>query len=292
MFALQILLSLLLSQEPPAPTPPAPVAGGPAAETETPQAAWEALAKATFAEQPVQAFDLAFHLRVRPDDIQTNDLAARYRFLSPGYVRATLESGREHLRGPDGDYLIDGEEVLKLVGREAAEDKKQLDEAVGVAKNFMALTDIARLKPKEVSRALAPTQLLPDELRERAASLRWLSVKTDGFHLLSSKPLPEGARREQRALLGLHATDPVLSLAVIIEDTLGPDGSPVQEAQLVLLDLRKTAALDDFQVPRHLRVHGLTLRDGARRFRAKPAYELWLRGGTLRPKFKAESFKP
>ena len=31
---------------------------------------------------------------------------------------------------------------------------------------------------------------------------------------------------------------------------------------------------------------------GARRFRAKPAYELWLRGGTLRPKFKAESFKP
>ncbi|MCH2106730.1 MAG: hypothetical protein MK291_08830 [Planctomycetes bacterium] len=292
MFALQLLLSLLLSQEPPAPTPPVPADEGAAEVAESPQASWEALAKATFAEEPVKAFDLAFHLRVRPDDIQTNDLAARYRFLSPGYVRATLESGREHLRGPDGDYLIDGEEVLKLVGREAAEDKKQLDEAVGVAKNFMALTDIARLKPKEVSAAAPPMHLIPAELQERAAGLRWISIRTDGFHLLSSTPLPEGARREQRALLGLHRTDPTLSLSVIIEDTLGADGLPLSQPQLVLLDLRKAAALDGFQVPRHLRVHGLELKDGERRFRAKPAYELWLRGGTLRPTFAAESFKP
>ncbi len=257
------------------------------------KAAWEALAKATFAEEPVTAFDLAFHLRVRPDDIQTNDLAARYRFLSPGYVRATLESGREHLRGPAGDYLIDGEEVLKLVGREATEDKKQLDEAVGVAKNFLALTDLARLKPQEVSGALAPMHLLPEELKERASTLRWISIRTDGFHLLSSSAkLPEGARRVQRAVLGLHTKDPVLELAVIIEDTLGADGLPLSKPSQVLLDLRQSAALDEFQVPRHLRVHGLELVNNVPRFRAKPSYELWLRGGTLRPKFVADAFKP
>jgi len=290
--ALQLLLSLLLLQGPPIPAPPIPAEQGGEKVADSPRATWESLAKATLAEEPVKAFDLAFHLRVRPDDIQTNDLAARYRFLSPGYVRATLESGREHLRGPDGDFLIDGEEALKLVGREAAEDKKQLDEAVGVAKNFMALTDIARLKPKEVSAAAPPMHLIPKELQERAASLRWISIRTDGFQLLSSTPLPEGARREQSALLGLHHRDPVLSLAMIIEDTLGADGLPLSQPQLVLLDLRKATALDGFKVPHHLRVHGLELRGGERRFRSKPAYELWLRGGTLRPTFADESFKP
>ena len=288
-------LFLLLLQDPAAapPATAAPQASAEPAGDPDAKAAWKALAKATFAEEPVTAFDLAFHLRVRPDDIQTNDLAARYRFLSPGYVRATLESGREHLRGPAGDYLIDGEEVLKLVGREATEDKKQLDEAVGVAKNFLALTDLARLKPQEVSGALAPMHLLPEELKERASTLRWISIRTDGFHLLSSSAkLPEGARRVQRAVLGLHTKDPVLELAVIIEDTLGADGLPLSKPSQVLLDLRQSAALDEFQVPRHLRVHGLELVNNVPRFRAKPSYELWLRGGTLRPKFVADAFKP
>jgi len=292
MYALTLLLSLLLPQEP-SDAPAAPAESATIATNSDAQAAWEALAKATLDEKPITAFDLAFHLRVRPDDIQTNDLAARYRFLSPGFVRATLESGREHLRGPAGDYLIDGEEVLKLVGREAAEDKKQIDEAVGVAKNFLALSDPARLKPREVQNALPPMHLLPIDLQERAGALRWISINTNGFHLLtSSAKLPEGARRVQRALLGLNAKDPVLELAVIIEDTLDAKGNPTIKPSRVLLDLRRSAALDGFQVPRHLRVHGLELTPNAPRFRAKPSYELWLRGGTLRPKFLADSFRP
>lgn len=286
---------LLFLQDPVA-TPEAttePAASAQPAGDADAKSAWDALAKATLDEKPVTAFDLVFHLRVRPDDIQTNDLAARYRFLSPGFVRATLESGREHLRGPAGDYLMDGEEVLKLVGREAAEDKKQLDEAVGVAKNFLALTDLARLKPREVQSAEAPLQLLPSDLTERAKGLRWISITTDGFHLLSSSAkLPEGARRVQHALLGLHAKDPILELAVIVENTLGADGLQIAKPSQVLLDLRQSAALDGFQVPRHLRVHSLGLVNSAPRFRQKPAYELWLRGGTLRPEFTADAFRP
>ena len=195
MFALPLLLSLLLLQEP-SNAPAVPSADAAVAADSDANAAWKALAEATLDEKPITAFDLVFHLRVRPDDIQTNDLAARYRFLSPDFVRATLESGREHLRGPAGDYLIDGDEVLKLVGREAAEDKKQIDEAVGVAKNFLALSDPARLKPRAVQNALAPTHLLPTDLEERAGALRWISINTDGFHLLtSSAKLPAGARR-------------------------------------------------------------------------------------------------
>ena len=121
MYLLPLLLALLLQD----PQSPSEATARPTIDA-TAKASWDALAKATFAEKPVTAFDLHFHLRVRPDEIQSNDLTAHYRFLSPGFVRATLESGREHLRGPKGDYLIDGEESLKLVGREAAEDKKQI----------------------------------------------------------------------------------------------------------------------------------------------------------------------
>jgi len=291
MFALPILLSLLLLQDPPAPTPTPAI---PASATDAAaRAAWEALAKATLDEKPVTAFDLAFHLRVRSDNVQTNDIAARYRFLSPGFVRATLESGREHLRGPDGDYLIDGEEVLRLVGREATEDKKQIDETIGIARNFLALTDPARLQPSSVQPAAAPEHLLPPDLEERARTLNWISITTDGFHLLSSSaPLPEGARRVQHALLGIDPKAPVLRLALIVEDTLGADGSPVTRPGLVLLDLRRSAALDGFEVPRHLRVHELDPMALTPRFRAKPSFELWLRGGTLRPEFLADSFRP
>lgn len=292
MLTLPLLLSLLLLQDPPAP-PSAPAVPAAPTTDAAARATWDALAKATLDEKPVTAFDLAFHLRVRPDDVQTNDLRARYCFLSPGFVRVELESGREHLRGPDGDYLIDREEVLKLVGREATEDKKQIDEAVGVARNFLALTDPARLKPRTVQPATAPEHLLPVVLRERASSLRWISITTDGFHLLSSQaPLPEGARRVQHALLGLDPKDPVLELALVVEDTLDSDGAPLASPSQVLLDLRRSAVLDGFQVPRHLRVHGLDPATQTPIFRTKPSYELWLRGGTLRPKFKADAFRP
>jgi len=280
------MLLILLAQDPTT-APQSPTTDAAA------KAVWDSLAEATLAEKPATAFDLHFHLRVRPDDIQSNDLTAHYRFLSPGFVRATLESGREHLRGPQGDYLIDGEETLKLVGREAAEDKRQIDESIGVARNFLALTDPTRLKPSSIHPAAAPTHLLPPLLQERARDLRWINITTSGFHLLSSaRAVPEGGRRVQQALLGISADAPVLQLAIVVEDTLSSDSSPIAPSQHVLLDLRRTASLDSFQVPRHLRVHQLSRSGDAQIFRSKPSFELWLRGGTLRPKFSADAFLP
>ncbi len=288
MYLLPLLLALLL-QDPQSPPEPA---ARPTIDA-TAKASWDALAKATFAEEPVTAFDLHFHLRVRPDEIQSNDLTAHYRFLSPGFVRATLESGREHLRGPKGDYLIDGDESFKLVGREAAEDKKQIDESVGVARNFLALTDPARLKPSSVLPGASPEGLLPLMLHERAHALNWINITTNGFHLLSStKELPLGARRTQRALLGISTETNTLDLAVVLEETFGADGVRLQAPQHILLDLRATTALDGFQVPRHLRVHQLTPGQSKTKFRDKPTFELWLRGGTLRPVFNADAFLP
>ena len=303
MYLLPLLLALLLQD----PQSPPGVTVRPTIDA-TAKASWDALAKATFAEKPATAFDLHFHLRVRPDEIQSNDLTAHYQFLSPGFVRATLESGREHLRGPKGDYLIDGEESFKLVGREAAEDKKQIDEAVGVARNFLALTDPARLKPSSILPGASPEGLLPLELHERARGLNWINITTDGFHLLSStKELPPGARRTQQALLGISGESPTLELAVVLEETFGADGIRVQEPQHILLDLQATTPLDSFQVPRHLRVHQLVPKQPEAKqpetkqpetkqpetlFRAKPTYELWLRGGTLRPEFGADAFLP
>jgi len=285
---LPILLSLLI-QDPQA-TPEAPPAANMDAAA---QATWDALSKATFAEAPVTAFDLKFHLRIRPDEIQSNDLTAHYRFLSPGFVRATLESGREHLRGPKGDYLIDGDEAFKLVGREAAEDKKQIDEAVGVARNFLALTDPARLKPSSVLPGATPLKLLPSALLERARSLNWITITTDGFHLLSStEKLPEGAKRTQQALLGISTESSTLEIAVVLEETFGADGVRLRAPQHVLLDLQKTKELDNFQVPRHLRVHQLIPTQKAAKFRDRPTFELWLRGGTLRPQLSADAFLP
>ena len=290
MYILPLLLALLIQ--------------GPQTPPEAPEndavakASWEALAKATFAKEPATAFDLNFHLRIRPDDIQSNDLTAHYRFLSPGFVRATLESGREHLRGPKGDYLIDGEESVKLVGREAAEDKKQIDETVGVARNFLALTDPARLKPSSIQPGVSPEGLLPEELHERARALNWINISTNGFHLLSStEKLPEGARRTQQALLGISPETSTLALAVVLEETFGADGVRLRAPQHILLDLRSTTALDNFQVPRHLRMHQLIPKQklaaqSPMKFRAKPTFELWLRGGTLRPEFNAEAFLP
>ncbi len=288
MYLLPLLIALLLQD----PQSSSEAAAPPTIDAAA-KASWDALAKATFAEKPATAFDLHFHLRVRPDAIQSNDLTAHYRFLSPGFVRATLESGREHLRGPKGDYLIDGEESFKLVGREAAEDKKQIDEAVGVARNFLALTDPARLKPSSVLLGASPEELLPLELHERARGLNWINITTDGFHLLSStKRLPPGARRTQQALLGISTESSTLELAVVLEETFGADGVRLKAPQHILLDLRASTALDGFQVPRHLRVHQLTPVQSKMKFRAKPTFELWLRGGTLRPKFSADTFLP
>ena len=293
MYLLPLLLALLI-QDPQTPSVPA---ARPAFDA-TAKASWDALAKATFAEKPATAFDLQFHLRVRPDEIQSNDLTAHYRFLSPGFVRATLESGREHLRGPKGDYLIDGEESLKLVGREAAEDKKQIDETIGVARNFLALTDPARLKPSSVRPGASPEGLLPVNLHERARDLNWINITTNGFHLLSStEKLPEGARRTQQALLGISPESSTLQFAVVLEETFGADGVRLRAPQHLLIDLRSTTALDGFQVPRHLRMHQLIPRQelaqqSPTKFRAKPTFELWLRGGSLRPRFSADDFLP
>ena len=99
--------------------------------------------------KPVNAFDLTFDGRARMKDKQSNDFNnTRYRFLAPNWVRTSMESGVERMRGPEGDWLVDRkkQDKIRLVGRDFTEDRRELADFQNIARNFVNLTDPARLE--------------------------------------------------------------------------------------------------------------------------------------------------
>jgi hypothetical protein len=219
---------------------------------------WQALLTATRptaaggARAPVTAFDLAFDGRLRSGEKATNDFNdARYRFYAPDCVRTTLESGVERMRGPEGDWLVDWnhEEKVKLVGRDFDEDRRELDETLDVARNFVALTDPARLDVKGLRLLPAAPAYLPSELAKLTTKLAWLEVESPGLRLTRGSAAAQGA--VYKAHLGLDRERHLPRIAVIFEDR----GGRMDRTSALLVELDEYAPLDDFQVPHVIRTY-------------------------------------
>lgn len=262
---------------------------------------WGELLAQTLGREPIQAFDLSFWMRHRSQDgRQQNDLDARYRFLMPGFVRVQLQSGREHLRGPRGDFLIDGDQIQPLTARSHVEDRRQLSETVAIARNFLSLTDPARLRIVRLARRDAPPIGLPPGLASRAAELDWLEITSPDFHLAGDgRPAawaaarPADAPRLYRAVLGLERGDRRIALAVVHEEVAG---ALALSPSTMLVQLGQHRDLDGYRIPHRLLVHEVDLEQSPWAFRERATSELSLKPKPttigLRPALAPEHFVP
>ncbi|MCA8979925.1 MAG: hypothetical protein H6831_13150 [Planctomycetes bacterium] len=280
----------------------------PAGTTESAANAWRNIAAATGFKGAVQSFDLYFNLILRQEELD-NQMSAHLRFLRPGYVFAELGSGRSHLRGPEGDYLIDGKEVIHLIGREGAEDKKQIDRTAALARNFVGLVDPTKLRILQLVELDAPPANLPADIESRdywghpeknvaeiGAGLKWLSLRSPDFELESANGAGKSAVRS--CLIGYAPDTLDVELAVIQADV---DGEPRRSVDrndpgtlVVVLGRHERRAVDEVRVPRWIGIFDV-VDPATGKFRKRPGSELVLdakRPGTFRADLKPDDFLP
>lgn len=252
--------------------------------------AWRRVTGATGFTGDLPGFDLRFHLILRQKELD-NELDARLSFLKPNYVRAQLESGRSHLRGPEGDFLIDGDEVVRLVGREGAEDKKQLDRTAALARNFLGLVDPTELRILDLVHLDGPPAGLPEDLKLRLVSglqadgnaarlgarLRWLSLRSPDFELESGAP--GGTPIVRSCLIGYHPETFDVELAVLQRDRDAKPRAVVdresRDTLIVVMGRHALRESDGVRVPRWIGVFDV-VDPLTGTYRTRPASELIL----------------
>jgi len=313
-------LALCLFQDAPPlpPLPDAPKAAGPVLNADgepvepgklpkstkpEARAAWEKLVAAGSpageTRTPVAGFDLSLDLRLRIEENRSNDFEnARYAYLAPAYVLFDTGKGRTQLRGPKGDWLIDakaaeGRTRVKLdVGRENAQDRRQLEDAIDVARLFISVVDARNVRVIRFESRAVPESLLPPLRAEDAKKLTWFELQTPDVR--------PGAENQAgaRILLGL-SPDTGLPAMAIADDARAPKRV---NPTTTTVDLADWKPLDGWMLPRKILVflpriaeqagpNGATARvaDG---WRKEPGMDLVVRSGSLKNTLKPEAFDP
>ena len=232
------------------------------------------------------AFVVDFEATRYSGETQSNDVDATYSFLEPGYVRMALVSGRQRLRGPDGDWLIDKAGATRLVGRDFKQDLTELDETVAVARTFAHLTDPRGLRLEALARMAAPPPGLPEKLRAGAAALDWLRLESSDFR----GPVAKQAGRAPGPApidvleLGVERATRVPRIAVLTDPTA------IQNA--IALGLDGSIEVDGFRVPERITAWKIDAALSPPAFGARQTLDLWFKSGTLAPKLTPEDFLP
>lgn len=296
----------VLTAQDPAPTPqipPAPVVATDAPAELVPGAlpadaspaarnAWEALCAAlgAAADAPkVEAFDLSFDARAWAEgsEGEKSFRNARLRFFAPNFVDSTLDSGRRRMRGPRGDWIVDAQgNSVRLQGVEMAQDRRELDQILQVARTFANLVNARTLRLRKLETLSAPPFELPAALAQRASSVSWLSLVSPDFSLAHA----DGGKSssEVRAWIALDSATHLPSLAVVAEEST--DASTPRTALLV--ELWNWAPLDGLRSPKNVRTYP-PLAEGAKwGFQDKQNLQLWLTKGSLRAKLAPGDFEP
>ncbi len=293
-----------------APQAPALVAGElPANASEDAKALWRKLLDAARAPIEVEdpkthqkvvqpanpakpsGFDLTFSGAAHPTERGSNEFPpTRYRFDARGWVRMTvIDSKRERISGPGGQFLVDASGVTSLAGREHEEDRRQIREELGIAKNFLALADPKSLRLAKLEKlAAAPSELPLGKLAELGKSLEWLSIESPDFHLFQSKT--PNADANYRVQIGLDKAQHLPRLASVVELR---DGKSWLESGALLVELANYAPLDGFQVPKAIATYGVDLERMPWGFSKWSSMNLdLLAGGKLRTSFSEADFAP
>ena len=260
----------------------------PEGTTSEARARYEALCAATWPKdafrKPILAFDVTFDVRVQQDGASNEALRPlRYRWSSPGFVRFTTANERELLRGPKGDFLLDParNEVLPLIGRELAEDRKQLEEWAKLSRNFVSLSDPSSLRLSSIRILETAPRGLPAS--RRADGLLWLGLSTPDFQI----PERSGAKPTDATIveLGLDPKTMLPRLCVVSSF----DGQFA--VQRLLLACGAFRAQDGRVVPQEVALHMRNAQQEA--FEEKPSLEFWLKkNSSFEPKFDESVFLP
>jgi hypothetical protein len=196
------------------------------------------------------------------------------------------------MRGARGDFLVDKSGVYPLKGRDYAEDRRELDETVAVARLFVGLTDPGRLRLASLALLPAPPANLPEPLVKKAAELDWLVLESPDFRVHADGRTATLDRVE----LGLERETHVPVLALVTD--------PADPRSAVLARLENYQPLDGYRVPWKVATWrvadgqaaaGPAAGDAQRRplaFEPKPAVRLWLVEGKLRPALEPTDFEP
>ncbi len=253
---------------------------------------WNSLAAELTKEEPVRSFLLEFYLRQQPRDRpQSNDLRLTFSFLAPSFIRAKLESGRTHLRGPQGDYLLEkNQEAIKLVGREGAEDRKQLDQMAAIASNFVGLTDPRTLRLASLETLDAAPSGIHPKHKSALAPLVWLRATSPDFYLGPQRPATDSTPPLYRADLGIDPETKAVRFALIHELF---EGKPLRSGAM-LVNMKAHVKRDGLLVPHEVDIYEVDPEAMPARFYASPTSQLWLKKdrGRLRARLLPEDFLP
>jgi hypothetical protein len=278
---------VLAPQDAVAPAPVAASATAPAVDPAA-RALWDAVVAAAAGKTTARATAFVFEFEATrySGENQSNDVDATYSYLEPGWVRVALVSGRQRLRGPDGDWLIDKAGATRLVGRDFKQDFAELNETVAVARTFAHLTDPRGLHLESLARMAAPPQGLPEKLRAGAAALDWLRLESRDFR---APPQERAGKAPEPGPidvleLGVERATRVPRMAVLTD--------PSAHANAIALGLEGSVEVDGFRVPERVTAWKIDVARTPPAFGARQTLDLWFKSGTLAPKLSREDFLP
>jgi hypothetical protein len=251
------------------------------------RALWERMcaASGSASREPLAAFQLQAEVLTRTG-VQTNEAKIDYRYLAPDCIRFMLPSKNMTGRfGPAQDqyWLQTRDGVVVLAGREYREDRKAVDDMLALARNYVALSNPARLELRALELVPQPSDL-PPELARRARKLAWLALESPDFALVRGE-VERGAAALYRVELGVRGEDHLPAFAIVREK-----GRP--QADPLLVEFSKYVPQDDFRLPFVLLVHVLDRTRTPVAFAEKAAQEVYVTSASLRPKLTLEDFKP
>jgi len=229
---------------------------------------------------PLTAFRLVAEARTR-NGVQTNDLEVDYRYLAPDCIRFRLPSKNETGRfGPEEKqyWLKSGDETVFLAGREYKEDRRQIDDMLALARNYIALSNPASLKLEALELLSAAPPDLGEAIAKKTKKLTWIALESPDFALVRREgTLPKGTYRVE---LGIDSKD--LPAAVVIRAKSDASTAPLF---VFLSDYRETSG---FKLPMQLHVH---VKDGPH-FAEFASQEVYVKTAELRPSFSVKDFQP
>jgi hypothetical protein len=253
------------------------------------EAAWKRVLAATASAGglPITAFRLEADVLTR-SGAQTNETEIDYRYLAPDCIRFVLPNRLETGRfgaGREDYWLKDKEEVVVLAGRDYVEDRRQVDEMLALARNYVALSEPARLNLRRLELLGGAPADLPPSLAAAGKKLSWIAVSSPDFALVrrDGEPAPKDALYTVE--IGLR-TDGLPSL-VVIRDGSRKSG----DRTALLVELGKYEEKSGFKIPLQLRVHARRP-DGRAGFVDSPSQEIYVTTTDLRAPLTREDFRP
>lgn len=275
----------------------APTASDAPAVASEARALWERVcaASGSASRAPLAAFQLQAEVLTRTG-AGTNEAKIDYRYLAPDCIRFMLPSQNTSGRfGPAQEqyWLQSPDGVVVLAGREYKEDRKAVDDMLALARNYVALSNPARLELRALELAPAPADL-PSELAKRARKLTWLAFESPDFALVRGDIERDGVVRDDvkhaapalyRVELGVRGEDHLPAFAIV-------RAQGRSEAEPLLVEFSKYQQQDDFKLPFVLLVHALDCTQSPPVFAEKASQEVYVTTASLRPKFTLADFKP